>query len=409
MRNTFKVLFYIKKCALLRNGEAPIMSRITINGQRVQLSTQLSVPPQIWVVKLGRAAGRGAAAVRINDQLSNIRFKIERCYNQLIGEQSFVTAEMVKSHYYGCNRHQELLLAFFEQHNKEFDQMVGVNRSKATYYKYVCVYKHLKAFIDKQYGGKDILLKDLNREFLSGFHAYIAQTCSQKKNTVWVYMIALKHILMLARSRGYLSEDLFLNYKLRSEHVRRNYLTIEELNAVIQLKLPKRTLQLVRDAFIFSCYTGLAYADVCRLTGRNLFRSNDQAWITTTRQKTGSEVNVHLFSIPKAILLRYLPQDEDTPIFPLPSNGWSNLCLDKIIGKTSINKHVTFHVARHTFATTITLCQGIGIETISKLLGHRNISTTQIYAKITQPRLDSEMERLSRQIDSLCANYPPKE
>lgn len=401
MRNTFKVLFYIKKNAPLRNGNTPIMGRITINGQRTQLSTQLSVDPDIWSVSMGRVAGRTAVAVRINEQLSQIRFHIERCYNTLFYESPLVTPQMVKEMFFGNSQRSEMLLTFFKHHNDEFLQMVGVNRSKTTYYKYRCVYKHLEDYIWDKYNRRDLSFKELDREFLTGFHQYVAREGGHKKNTTWIYMIAFKHILMLARSKGYLSIDLFANYKLKSEFVARNFLSMSEIQKIMRLELNDPTSQLVRDAFIFSCFTGLSYIDLRMLTPRHIQQQRKQLWISTTRRKTGSAVNVRLFAIPYAILLKYKPLQSDQQIFNLPSNGWSNVCLERIMTQAGIMRHITFHSARHTFATTITLSQGMAIETISKLLGHKNIRTTQIYATITHSKLDGDMERLSKRLDTL--------
>lgn len=405
MRNTFKVLFYIKRNAPLRNGKAPIMGRITINGQRTQLSTQLSVAPESWDVGLGRVAGRSAEALHINEQLTHIRYRIEHCYSKLFYEQACLTPTLVKEMYFGINHRQHTLLAFFRQHNEEFKRMVGINRSKTTYNKYRCVYRHLEKFIHEKYRRKDLPFQELDKKFLTGFHSYISQECAHKKNTMWIYMIALKHILMLARSRGYLARDLFANYKLHSEFVARSYLTIEEINRLARTEYAHATLRLVRDAFLFSCFTGLSYIDIRSLTPRNLQQVKKQLWINTTRRKTGSEVSVRLLTAPHVILLRYMPDAADEQFFRLPSNGWCNKCLDRIMEQARISKSVTFHAARHTFATTITLSQGVAIETISKLLGHKNIRTTQIYANITHSRLDGEMERLSRRIDALCRNW----
>ena len=403
MRNTFKVLFYIKKNAPLRNGNTPIMGRITINGQRTQLSTQLSVNPNLWSVSMGRVAGRSAVAVRINEQLSQIRFHIERCYNTLFYEHSLVTPGMVKEMYFGNDQRNETLLAFFRRHNEEFSRMVGISRSKTTYYKYRCVYDHLESYVNDRFNRKDLLFKELDKEFLTGFHQYIAQECGHKKNTTWIYMIALKHVLMLARSKGYMSKDLFSNYKLHSEFVSRNYLSLAEIRKLIRLELDDATLQLVRDAFLFSCFTGLSYIDLRLLTPQQIQQDGKQLWINTTRRKTGATVNVRIFAVPYAILLKYKPRQRNTQIFNLPSNGWCNICLERIMSLAGIPRHITFHSARHTFATTITLSQGMAIETISKLLGHKNIRTTQIYATITHSKLDGDMERLSKRLDTL---YP---
>ena len=407
MKNTFKILFYAKRKAPLRNGNIPIMGRITINGDRTQFSTCLSIPPGLWDVGLGRASGRSNTAIRFNEQLSNIRYHVERSYNQLFHAHAVVTPLMIKEMYFGVNHDGETILAFFKRHNDEFSHMVGVNRSKTTYLKYRCVCGHLADYIRNKYDCNDLPFRKLDREFLTGFHSYIVNECGCRKNTTWIYMIALKHIFMLARSKGHMSKDLFANYRLHSEAVTRNYLCMREISKLMRYETGDATLQLVRDAFIFSCFTGLSYIDVCNLTPRNIRHINKQMWITTTRRKTGSEVHVRLFSVPYNILLKYLPVSGNGQLFRLPSNGWCNKCLDKITVAAGINTQITFHAARHTFATTITLSQGVAIETISKLLGHKNIRTTQIYANITHSQLSIEMERLSKRINSLYPDWNP--
>lgn len=403
MRNTFRILFYLKRNAPLRNGRVPIMARITICGQRVQLSTHLSVDQHLWSTTACQAMGRSRTADEINRGLADIRYRLEQCYRTLFLNGSLVTPAMVKAAYLGAAQRSGGILDFFRLHNEEFRRMVGVSRCQATYNKYRCVCRHLEHYIRHTYRRDDLAFDNLDKNFLTGFHAYIVQQCGHKKNTAWIYMIALKHILMLARSRGYLTCDLFAGYKLRSEFVNRHYLTVREINRIIRVKLPSGTLQLVRDAFLFSCFTGLSYVDLCGLTRRHIQQNCGHAWIDLTRRKTGTEVSVRLFALPLAILSRYMPASPDGRIFDLPANGWCNKCLERIVAAAGISKRITFHVARHTFATTITLSQGVAIETISKLLGHKSIRTTQIYAVVTHSTLDGEMSRLSRRIDSL---YP---
>lgn len=403
MRNTFRILFYLKKSAPLRNGRVPVMARITICGQRVQLTTHLSVDRNRWCSASGQVAGRGREANEINRRLADIRYRLEQCYRNLFLNGSLITPTMVKEAYLGGTQLRCRFLEFFRFHNEEFRRMVGVSRSQATYNKYRCVCRHLERYVESTYRRADLAFDELDTKFLTGFHAYIIRECGHKKNTAWVYMIALKHILMLARSKGYLRHDLFAGYKLHSEFVSRNYLTVGEIDRLIRLELPAGTLQRVRDAFLFSCFTGLSYVDLCNLTRQHIRQSRDRAWIDLTRRKTGTEVSVRLFALPLAILRHYLSIASGDRIFDLPANGWCNKRLEQIAAAAGIAKRITFHVARHTFATTITLSQGVAIETISKLLGHKNIRTTQIYAVITHARLDGEMNRLSQRIDSL---YP---
>ncbi len=402
MRSTFRILFYVKKNAPLRNGEFPIMGRITIDGRRVQFSTRLSVPPGLWETVAGKAGGRSAAANRINDRLAHIRFRMEQCYESVFAERKYVTPQAVKARFFGTDLDCINLLAFFRRHNDEFARMVGISRSRSSYYKYRCVYTHLAAFIRQRYQCEDLTFRELDRSFLVGFHAWIRKEPTLRTNTAWVYMTALKHILMLARGHGYIQRDLFVNYKLHSESVIRNYLTEEELLEIMHVPLDEPELQLVRDAYVFSCFTGLSYIDVCELHPEHLRHERDELWLRTKRHKTGTTIDIRLFAVPQAILLRYGQHSHNERFFKLPSNGWCNACLKRIVDRTHIGRRITFHSARHTFATTITLSQGMAIETISKLLGHTNIRTTQIYATITRGRLTSELDRLSQRLDTFC-------
>ena len=406
MRNTFKILFYLKRSSMLRNGQAPIMGRITINGVRAQFSTRLSVPPAAWDISQNRAIGRTSEILFVNCELDAIRRRLEQCYSSLIGEMGHVTSAMVRSRYLANdNYHEMTLLTFVRRHNESVNRSVGVDRSRSTYYKYHSVGVHLENYLVRSYGRGDLLLSELDRDFLVGFHGYLLREAGRRKNTVWVYLTALKHVLAQARSKGLPVADLFADYKLRSEHVERNYLSTAELNRLSGLASLSPSMRLVRDSFLFSCFTGLSFVDMKQLRRTNLRRIGQQWWIETTRRKTGSQVQVRLFDLPYAILHKYMPDERSQAIFPLPSNSWCNHCLEVLMKQAGIAKRITFHCARHTFATTLTLSQGMSIETISKLLGHSNIRTTQIYATITREHIGSEMNRLSKRLDTLCMRW----
>lgn len=291
------------------------------------------------------------------------------------------------------------------RHNEAVNRQVGVDRSRSTYYKYRSVEVHLENYLPRYYGRGDLPLSELDHDFLVGFHGYLLHEAGRRKNTVWVYLTAFKHVLSQARAKGLPVADLFADYKLRSEHVERNFLSTQELNRLSGLVKLTPSMRLVRDSFLFSCFTGLSFIDIKRLRMSNIQRVGRQWWIETTRCKTGSRVQVRLFDLPYAILRKYMPDGYAETIFPLPSNSWCNHCLEVLMKMAGITKRITFHAARHTFATTLTLSQGMSIETISKLLGHRNIRTTQIYATITHDHLDNEMNRLSKRIETLCARW----
>ena len=398
MRNTFKVLFYIKRKALLRNGRAPVMARITINGERTQMSTHQSVVPSMWNTACGCVSGRSDESRRINGALETMRARIVRCYDSLIAGGESPTALRVKELYSGDDGRRQMLLAFFRRHNEEFRSMVGISRSVNTYNKYRSVYLHLSRFVAERYRCDDLPFHRLDRRFVVEFHGYIGRTVQRKANTVRVYLTALKHILMLARNQGYMTRDIFFNYKLRHEAVRRNFLSIDEIRRVESLALESATLRYVRDMFLFSCFTGLSYIDMRNLRFDNLQMLGGEQWINTSRCKTGTEVSVMLFGVAQRILERHSAGSSGERIFRMPSNGWCNMCLRRVMREAGIERRITFHSARHTFATSITLSHGVAIETISKLLGHKNIRTTQIYASITHTQLRREMSLLSKRM-----------
>ena len=282
------------------------------------------------------------------------------------------------------------LLEFFQQHNASVYRRIGLDCSRSTYYKYHSVALHLACYL---------------RDLLIGFHAYLLRDLHCSKNTVWIYLNALKRVMMLARKRGLSYNDPFSDYKIQSEYVRRNFLTTNELMRLVSLEGLSPSVRLVRDAFLFSCFTGLSFIDIKLLRREHIRQFGARCWIETTRRKTGVQVQVRLFDLPLAILKKYASDDPLAPIFCLPSNSWCNACLERLMRRVGIMKHITFHAARHTFATTLTLSQGLPIETIAKLLGHRNIRTTQIYATVTHDYLDSEMNRLSKRIDPIGARW----
>lgn len=405
MRNTFRILFYPKRSAALRNGLVPVICRITIDKQREHIPTRLHVNPRRWSRLRGCVTGRSEEAEIINQSLVRLRYRIERCYHTLSYDHPTVTARMLKLQLLGQRTCQEQLLAFFGRHNEEFRQTVGVSRSRNTYYKYESVRKLLSGYILECCKRTDVRFSEVDRKFLVGFHSYILNDNRRSKNTACIYLIALKHILRLARECGCPVGDPFANYRVRGEPVRRNYLTLDEVRRLNRTSVPDGTSRLVRDAFLFSCFTGLSFIDLKRLRYDDVRRIGSEYWLSLHRQKTGTAVEVRLFDLPQSIFRRYADSRSGDRPFPLPSNSWCNECLKSWMLRAGICKPVTFHAARHTFATSVTLSQGVAIETISKLLGHKNIRTTQRYASLTHARLSGEMRRLHERLHRLCRGW----
>lgn len=396
MKSTFKVLFYVKRNAVRKNGHMPIIARITVDGKISQFSTKLEVNPELWSVKLGRASGLSRESKQINALLDEIKASIHKVYHELQRRDSVVTAEKVKNEFLGISERHETLLDLFTKHNEDVKQLVGVTKSAATYQKYEVTRKHLKRFIELKYKVSDIPLLDINNMFITDFEVYLLTTGGCSHNTTAKFMQFFKRIILIARNNGMITTDPFASYKIQLKRVDRGYLTEEEINKILKKKFSTQRLEHVRDIFIFSCFCGLAYIDVKNLTSDNIRTSFDgNLWIMTKRQKTDIAVNVPLMKIPKMILDKYKGKLPNGALLPILSNQKMNSYLKEIGDLCGINKNLTFHLARHTFATTTTLAKGVPIETVSKMLGHTNIETTQIYARITNSKISQDMQGLS--------------
>ena len=404
MKSTFKVLFYLKKGSEKRNGEVSIMTRVTVDGKVCQFSTKQSILPENWNVKAGKATGKSAG--QINKLLDDIKASINQIYHEQQRRDNYVTAEKVKNEFLGHSENHATLLDLFGKHNNDVKQLIGISKSASTYQKYEVTRKHLENFIRHKYNLSDIALQEINLMFITDFEVYLKTICKCNSNTTAKFMQFFKRIVLIARNNGIVIGDPFANYKIRLQKVDRGYLTEDEIKKILELNLVSERLEHVRDLFIFSCFCGLAYIDVAGLRKEHIRKSFDgNLWIMTKRVKTGTDVNVPLLDIPKMILNKYKNKLPNGEILPIISNQKLNSYLKEIADLSGIRKNLTFHLARHTFATTTTLSKGVPIETVSKMLGHTNIETTQIYARITNNKISDDMKGLSEQFSGIEKIY----
>ena len=305
MRSTFRVLFYVKKGSARPNGDLPLMCRLTVDGEVKQFSCKMDVPPRLWDVKNGRATGKSVEAMQINLAVDKIRVEVNRRYQELMQSDGYVTAAKLRDAYLGIGVKQETLLKLFEQHNVEYRKKVGFNREVATWKKYCCVCKRVREFLAHTYHREDIPLKELNLTFINDFEYFLRTEKKCRTNTVWGYMIVLKHIVAIARNDGRLPFNPFSGYINSPESVDRGYLSQEEIKAVMNYKTANKAHARIRDLFVFSIFTGLAYADVKGLTTDNLQTMFDgNLWIITRRKKTNTESRIRLLDlIPEVIEL----------------------------------------------------------------------------------------------------------
>jgi len=394
--STMSVLFFIRRNRGNDDVEAPIYMRVTIAGERYELGTKRLVLPANWSADSGRVMGNISAAKSVNAFLDSLLSKAYSHQREIINEGKTLSIEGFKSKWLGIPTEKpKMLMDVFEEHNQQMKALIGHEFSPLTFERYTTSKKHTHGFMKWKYKVEDIDIKKLNYEFIHNYEFWLKSVRKCDHNTAIKYLSNFKKIVNICIKNGWLDHDPFVGFKMTKREVERPFLTEDELIRIIDKKFIMPRMTQVRDIFIFCCYTGLAYADVEKLTRDEITTGIDgEKWIWTSRQKTDSATRIPLLPPVLEILDRY----KDNPqclnkgrILPVLSNQKMNTYLKEISDACDIKKKMTFHTARHTFATTVTLTNGVPIETVSKMLGHRNLKTTQHYAKILDLKVSEDM------------------
>ena len=388
-----------------KNGYAPIYARITVNGKRSEFSIRRKVQLTRWNSDAGKIRGTTPDVRELNKYLLSIELKINKIQEQLSEKNILITSEKIKNIYLGKNSNQKMLLAIFQEHNDKVNELVGKDFSAGTAERYKTAMKHVTDYILKEYQVKDIPVREVDLKFITGFEYYLKTTRNCAHNSAIKYVTNLKKIIRIAYANDWISKDPFIHWKAKLKIVDREFLTSEDIQKIVEKDFSTDRLNQVKDIFIFSCFTGLAYADVKKLTKNDIVIGIDgQNWIKTKRTKTDTRSNIPILSIPQAIIDKYKVYQEslDTELLlPVLSNQKMNAYLKEIADLCEINKNLTFHLARHTFATTVTLTNGVPIESVSKMLGHKSLRTTQHYAKIIDKKVSEDMNALRLKMDAI--------
>lgn len=382
-----------------KSGRVPILMQLTIGQQTCHISTKQNILPEKWGD--GKPIGHTREDQAITAVLEEIRTKAYNKFLQLQGQNINVTPERLKQALLGKDQVQPRgYVEIFDQWLVEYSKMVGITTSKRTLDKYILVRNRLQDYIASQLGVKDISLEEVTPKFLSNFDNYLRVEYNMANNHAMKIRQKLRTIYKVAIDNGWVSKNPFSTVKIHFDPVERDVLTKSELAALIQTDMIFDRLEKMRDVFVFACFTGLAHCDVAGLTKENIITDEaGQVWLKTHRQKTSEVVDIPLLEIPQLIIKKYQGMKElNGKLLPTLTNSCSNLYLKEVAVRCGINKTLTFHLARHTFATTITLSQGMPIETVSRLLGHTNIKTTQIYAKITNEKISRDMSALTERL-----------
>ena len=404
MKAKITLHFYAKSTKANSVGLFPIYVRLTVNGQRFEYSTKKFIQSSKWSNELSRMKGNSEEARSINNLLDFIKSRINDIQFELLKNNISLNIEEFKNRILGTKERERLLIPIFQEHNRKIKELIGLEYAAGTLERYETSLKHTKDFLSWKYNLTDINIEKIDHAFITEYEFYLRSERKCANNTAVKYIKNFHKIINQCMANGWLNKDPFSNYKAKVKDVVRVYLTEEEIQTIINKDFKIERVAMVRDIFVFSCFTGLAYIDVKQLTKNNISLGIDgDKWIFKNRQKTDTTSKIPLLPMAQEIINKY----ENHPIcinedrlLPILSNQKMNAYLKEIADLCEINKDLTFHIARHTFATTITLSNGVPLETVSKMLGHTSLKTTQHYAKILDKKISEDMMILKSKFTS---------
>ncbi len=399
-RSTFAVLFYINRTKVRKDGLCQLLCKVSIDAEAAQIGTKVAVDPAIWNPTTGRADGRSRNANEVNRAIDTLIDEIKAHYKRINLSLGFVTAELVKNAVKGIVQKPLTLLALFREHNEEFKKRIGIDRTKETYKCYVRSYNHLQEFVQRKCGQDDITLRSLDREFYDALDLFLRTEHRLQQKSVHEHLYRLKKMTVRAVDQGTLRRDPYCNLHPELPKRRSRHLKLDELKRLLAEQVADPELQRVRDWFIFSTFTGLAYADLKQLSGKHITQDTEGVrWIHIRRQKTGTESVVRLLDVPLRIIEKYRDERTDDRLLPICSYQKLQKLMSQL-GEVYGIENLTFHKARHNFGTHITLSLGAPIETVSRMMGHRRLMTTQIYAHVTDRKVDEDTKQLRKLSES---------
>ncbi len=400
MTPLFNVLFFPKKSRLSGNNRAIIYTRITYQGKRAEFSTSRQINSNQWSSSTGKVRGTSSEVQSINRALESIKASLFEIHDRLVREKKPLSATGIRDIFQGKEEETRMLMDIFQEHNDQMKKLIGKGFTKGTMQRYNACKEHIQNFLLYRYKKKDLPVKNVDYNFITGFEHYLKFKKSCAHNTTHKYIVNFKKIIRIAYANQWIEKDPFFHWKGSWKPSEREHLSEIELQKLTEKEFNIPRLELVRDIFLFCCYTGLAFADVKKLSADDIVLNiSGKRWIRTKRQKTNSLSRIPLLQIPESILEKYSRDPyvkEGKGVLPVLSNQKSNSYLKEIADLCGIKKNLTTHLARHTFATTVTLSKGVPIESVGKMLGHKSLKTTQIYAKVLDEKIESDMAKLEQ-------------
>lgn len=406
---TFSIHFWINS-AKQKNNLSPVYARITVNGNRAEISLKRSISVTSWDPKCKRAKARTEEGRALNQYLDRVYANLLECHKQLLEESKYICAHAIKARFLGEDDKDRTLMDLISYHNQNMKSILKPGTLK----NYYTTERYVQSYLNSTSNSGDIYLKQLSYKFIIDFEQYLRSgkyyngSKALENNGVMKHLERLKKMSKLAMRLEWIEKDPFIKFSLKFKKYERCFLNLAELQAMENVELKHQKHRIARDTFIFACYTGLSYIDVKQLTGQNLVKGIDgNYWIHSKREKTNEPLKIPLLEKALDILKTYncfLKSSEK--LLPIYSNQKTNYSLKDIAAMLKINKRISFHVARHTFATTVTLSNGVPIETVSRLLGHTKLATTQVYAKVLEQKVSDDMSNLRRKLNLKRSDGP---
>ena len=394
--------FIIRKNRIV-SGMVPIQLQITIEGERIFISTGQKIDVELWDLKSSRAIGKTSKVKVLNEYLDKMSVDVVKAFNELKSTNDDISAEMLRDRITGKGvDRRKYLLECCNIYNSSFEKLVGIEIGKITYGRYATFAARIGDFMKLKLKQKDILLTDIKYSFGIEYEHYLKTELKLHQNTLVKYIQYLNRVLDYCVKYEWVDKNVLFGFKCPIKATNREYLNQEELQRIMDKEIGIERLREVRDVFVFCCYTGYAYKDAANLTPDHIGTGiNGRKWIYTSRQKTDNVSNVPLLDQAMEIIETYKDHPvcvQKNKLLPMKSNQKLNAYLKELADICSISKPMTMHIARHTFATTVLLSNGVSMEATSKMLGHSSLKTTQIYGKILETRVGAEMELLSEKL-----------
>lgn len=403
-------MFYINKGRIKKNGTTTVMGRISVSGEMVQFSTKIDANPAFWDAKAYRLKGREREAIEINSKLQELTDTIALYHKDFIKQQGYVTAELLKNRVCNIGQKTDMLLELFKEHNEDYKQMIGVNREEKSFITYQLAINHIADFVKAQYGAEDIELIKLNLRFLEDMMLFLRGEKGLSINTANGIAISLKRVIKRAINQGTLRKDPFVGYKFDVVSPECRHQIEEDLHKLMTTYIKSKTLCFSRDMFIFSTFTGTSFSDVVKLTDKNIDTNNrGDEYLTFNRQKTGTECYVPLLDIPLKIIEKYRNERKSEKLFNMTT--WSTMYenLGKMQKLCGLKEPISYHQSRHNFGTLITLLNDVPIETVAKMMGHKDLKTTEIYARMSNKKVGDDMKRIAGKCKSKFKVFEDKD